>query len=52
MFILAEFSPDEDFDLKDINFDNPMIRIIPNNNNILIQIFNSLTEILQMYTDI
>jgi hypothetical protein len=52
MFILAEFSPDEDFDLKDINFDNPMIMIIPNNNNILIQIFNSLTDILQMYTDI
>jgi hypothetical protein len=52
MFILAEFSPDEDFDLKDINFDNPMIMIIPNNNNILIQIFNYLTDILQMYTDI
>jgi hypothetical protein len=52
VFILAEFSPDEDFDLKDINFDNPMIMIIPNNNNILIQIFNSLTDILQMHTDI
>ena len=52
VFILAEFSPDEDFDLKDINFDNPMIMIIPNNNNILIHIFNSLTDILQMHTDI
>ena len=51
-FILVELSPDEDFDLKDTTCDNSMIMIVPNNNNILIQIFNFLTDILQRYTDI
>ncbi len=37
MFILAELSRDENFNLKDTSCDNHMIRIIPNNDNILIQ---------------
>ena len=37
MFILAELSHDENFNLKDTSCDNHMIRIIPNNDNILIQ---------------
>ena len=52
MSILAELGHDEKFNLKDTSCDNHMIRIIPNNNNILIQISNFLTDILQMYTDI
>lgn len=52
MSILAELGHDEKFNLKDTSCDNHMIRIIPNNNNILLQISNFLTGLLQMYTDI
>ena len=45
-FILVELSPDEDFYLKDTTCDNAMIMIVPNNINILIQIFSFLTDIL------
>ncbi len=52
MSILAELGHDEKFNLKDTSCDNHMIRIIPNNDNILIQVSNFLTCLLQMYTDI
>jgi hypothetical protein len=52
MPILAELSPDEEFNLKDTSGDNHMISIIPNNDNILIHISNFLTCILHVYTNI
>jgi len=52
MSILAELGHDEKFNLKDTSCDNHMIRIIPNNDNILIQVSNFLTGLLQMYIDI
>jgi len=52
MSILAELGHDEKFNLKDTSCDNHMIRIIPNDDYILIQVSNFLTGLLQMYTDI